>query len=164
MARHTTRLGLLTMMAGSVRTAMRPGSAGLAERAGAVPRMVRAMARGDYRGTTFGHVALLAAAVAYIVSPLDVMPEALFGVLGLGDDAVVVAWLAAALVNDTEAFLAWERASGRSAGPGTQDAYGSGPQDRSAEDYRDYREHPEYPEYPEYRQGGRRTVRSEVVG
>ncbi len=157
MARHTTRMGLLTMMAGSVRTAMRPGSAGLAERAGAVPRMVQALARGEYRGTTFGHVALLAAAMAYIVSPLDLMPEALFGVLGLGDDAVVVAWLAAALVNDTEAFLDWERTSGRSTGrgagsptpgyasAGTQDAYGSGPQDMPTEEYR------------------RRTVRSQVV-
>ena len=142
MARHTSRMGLLTMMAGSVRTAMRPGSAGLAERAGAVPRMVRAMARGDYRGTTFGHVALLAAAVAYVVSPLDLMPEALFGLLGLGDDAVVVAWLAAALVNDTEAFLTWERTSGSR----TQDAHRTGPQDAPTDEYR------------------RRTVRSQVVG
>ena len=152
MARHTTRMGLLTMMAGSVRTAMRPGSAGLAERAGAVPRMVQAMARGDYRGTTFGHIALLAAAVAYIVSPLDFMPEALFSVFGLADDAVVVAWLAAALVNDTEAFLTWERSAGRSAGTGPSptgyaaaDGY-RGPQDMPADEYR------------------RRTVRSQVVG
>jgi len=163
MARHTTRMGLLTMIAGSVRTAMRPGSAGLAERAAAVPRMVRAMGRGEYRGTTFGHVALLAAAVVYVVSPLDFVPEALFGVFGLADDAVVVAWLAAALVNDTEAFLAWERgmghwagwagSAGSASGAGyasagyarAQDARGHGPQDMPADEYR-------------------RTVRSQVVG
>jgi uncharacterized membrane protein YkvA (DUF1232 family) len=146
MARHTTRMGLLTMMAGSVRTAMRPGSAGLAERASAVPRMVQSIARGDYRGTTFGHVALLAAAVAYIVSPLDFMPEALFSVFGLADDAVVVAWLAAALVNDTEAFLTWERGTGQARGTGAAEHRWSGPQDMSADEYR------------------RSTVHSQVVG
>ncbi len=140
MARHTTRLGLLTMAAGALRTAMRPGSAGLAERAAAVPRMLHAVARGDYRGTTFAHVALLAAAVVYIVSPVDLVPEALFGIIGLGDDAVVVTWLAAALVADTEAFLLWERgASGRGA------AGSPGPQDAPRDEYH-------------------RTVRSQVVG
>ncbi len=137
MARHTSRLGLVTMIASSVRTAVRPGSAGLAERAAAVPRMLSAVARGEYRGTTFSHVALLAAAVAYIVSPLDFMPEALFGVLGLTDDAVVVTWLVAALVNDTEAFLQWENSGGRgSASAGArQDRRSAGPQDMPADDW-----------------------------
>jgi uncharacterized membrane protein YkvA (DUF1232 family) len=137
MARHTSRMGLVTMIAQSVRTAVRPGSAGLAERAAAMPRMLSAVARGQYRGTTFSHVALLAAAVVYIVSPLDFMPEALFGVLGLTDDAVVVTWLVAALVNDTEAFIQWER----SAGPATASAEAQqgdrsgGPQDMPADDW-----------------------------
>jgi len=128
MARHTSRLGLVTMIAQSVRTAVRPGSAGLAERAAAVPRMLSAVARGEYRGTTFTHVALLAAAVVYIVSPLDFMPEVLFGVLGLTDDAVVVTWLVAALVNDTEAFIQWERGGGRATAS-------TGPQDMPADDW-----------------------------
>ncbi|HEY6742906.1 MAG TPA: DUF1232 domain-containing protein, partial [Lapillicoccus sp.] len=127
MARHTNRMGLVTMIAQSVRTAVRPGSAGLGERVAAVPRMLSAIARGEYRGTTFGHVAMLAAAVVYIMSPLDFMPEALFSVFGLGDDAIVVTWLVAALVNDTEAFLAWERSGGRAqretAGPAYQQTY-----------------------------------------
>jgi uncharacterized membrane protein YkvA (DUF1232 family) len=148
MARHTTRLGLLTMVAGSLRTAMRPGSAGLAERAAAVPRMLRAVVRGEYRGTTFAHVALLAAAVAYVVSPVDLVPEALFGLFGIGDDAVVVTWLAAALVADTEAFLAWERGAARDDGTrgyGSASGRTSGPQDMPADEYH-------------------RTVRSQVVG
>ena len=128
MARHTSRLGLVTMIAQSVRTAVRPGSASLAERAAAVPRMLSAVARGEYRGTTFTHVALLAAAVVYIVSPLDFMPEVLFGVLGLTDDAVVVTWLVAALVNDTEAFIQWERNGGRATAS-------AGPQDMPADDW-----------------------------
>ncbi len=159
MARQTSRIGLLAMVAGSVRTAMRPGSAGLAERAAAVPRMLQAIGRGEYRGTTFGHIALMAAAVAYVVSPLDFVPEALFGIFGIADDAIVVGWLAAALVTDTEAFLVWERATGRSTGAGAsgfgqagyagaQDAGSArrrGPQDMPADEYQ-------------------RTVRSQVVG
>ena len=139
MARHTNRMGLVTMIAQSVRTAVRPGSAGLAERAAAVPRMLSAIARGEYRGTTFGHVAMLAAAVAYVVSPLDFMPEALFSVFGLGDDAIVVGWLVAALVSDTEAFLAWERsgarAQPRSRGAAYQDVQTAAPQDMPADEW-----------------------------
>jgi uncharacterized membrane protein YkvA (DUF1232 family) len=40
---------------------------------------------------------------------VDVFPEALFSILGFADDAMVASWIAATLVNETEAFLAWER-------------------------------------------------------
>ena len=140
MARTTSRQGLVLMVVSSLRTALRPGSAGLLERAAAVPRMLRAMLRGEYHGTTVGHVAMLAAAVAYVVSPVDLMPEALFGVLGIGDDAVVVTWLVAALVHDTEDFLTWERGRGYDAAATTD-----GPQDMSADQWH-------------------ATVRSQVVG
>lgn len=133
MARHTSRIGLAAMIAQSVRTAARPGSAGLLERAAAVPRMLSARARGDYRGTTLGHVLMLGAAVAYLVSPLDFVPEALFGVFGLTDDAIVVTWLVAALVNDTEAFLEWERGAGRA--PSAQEARAAAPQDAPADEW-----------------------------
>ena len=137
MARHTSRMGLVTMIAQSVRTAVRPGSAGLMERAAAVPRMLSALTRGEYRGTTVGHALMLGAAVAYIVSPLDFMPEALFSVFGLTDDAIVVTWLVAALVNDTEAFLEWERSGGRARGYARsgQDARAAGPQDVPADEW-----------------------------
>ena len=99
--------------------------------------MLSAIARGQYRGTTFGHVVMLGAAVFYIVSPLDFMPEALFGVLGLTDDAVVVTWLVAALVNDTEDFIQWERKGGRAEGfaGGRQDAPAAGPQDAPTDEW-----------------------------
>ena len=135
MARHTSRMGLVTMIAQSVRTAVRPGSAGLVERVAAVPRMLSAVTRGEYRGTTFSHMALLAAAVLYIVSPLDFMPEALFSVFGLTDDAIVVTWLIAALVNDTEEFLTWERSGARTQGYATADAQTAAPQDMPQDEW-----------------------------
>jgi uncharacterized membrane protein YkvA (DUF1232 family) len=128
-------MGLVTMIAQSVRTAVRPGSAGLVERFAAVPRMLSAVTRGEYRGTTFSHVAMLAAAVVYIVSPLDFMPEALFSVFGLTDDAIVVTWLIAALVNDTEEFLTWEHSGARTQGYATADARTAGPQDAPQDEW-----------------------------
>jgi uncharacterized membrane protein YkvA (DUF1232 family) len=103
-----TRWGMFRTLAIALRTATRPGSAGLGERLGAVPRLVRATVRGDYRGTTTGRLLMIAAGLAYVVSPIDLVPDFLT-LLGLADDAVVVTWVAAALVNETESFLAWER-------------------------------------------------------
>ena len=103
------RWGMLRALTVALRTATRPGSAGLGERLRAVPRLVRATIRGEYHGTTTGRLFMIAVAVGYILSPIDVLPEAIFSVLGLADDAVLATWIAAALVNETESFLAWER-------------------------------------------------------
>ncbi|MDQ6716401.1 MAG: DUF1232 domain-containing protein [Actinomycetota bacterium] len=116
MARTATRWALLTSIATAVRSGLRPDGPGLLERSRAVPRLVRATLRGEYGGASASHLALLGGAVLYILSPLDLVPEAFFSVFGLGDDALVAAWLAAALVNDTGAFIAWERGR-RESGP-----------------------------------------------
>jgi uncharacterized membrane protein YkvA (DUF1232 family) len=44
----------------------------------------------------------------YIVSPIDVLPEAFFLIFGLIDDAFVVTWLTGAVLSETERFLGWE--------------------------------------------------------
>ena len=96
-------------LATAIRLATRPGSPSLRERLVALPRLAVAVRRGQYTGVSAGRLALIAAGVAYIVSPVDLMPESLLLVLGLADDAMVLSWLAATLVNETEQFLAWER-------------------------------------------------------
>ena len=50
----------------------------------------------------------MAAATAYVVSPVDLVPEAFLAVFGLVDDAVMVTWLAGSVLAETERFLAWE--------------------------------------------------------
>lgn len=89
-----------------------PGGPSISVRVASLPRMTKAVARGEYTGVSAGHLGLLAAAAAYVVSPIDLLPEALVGVVGLADDAVVLAWLAKALVEDTDRFLAWEHRRG----------------------------------------------------
>jgi uncharacterized membrane protein YkvA (DUF1232 family) len=108
-ATASMRWGAIRSIGMAVRATTRSGSPGLGERLRAVPRLVRATLRGEYRGTSKGQLALLLGAVLYVVSPVDLMPEAILPLIGLGDDAVVIAWIATALVNQTEGFLAWER-------------------------------------------------------
>ena len=117
MARARSRLVLLTTFYRAARIAMRPGGPGLAARlrvaAASSPRswarMVSATLTGRYDGLGKGPLALMLAAVAYVVSPVDLVPEGALLMLGLADDAMVLGWLAAALVGGTEDFLAWER-------------------------------------------------------
>ncbi|MGL5849887.1 MAG: YkvA family protein [Phycicoccus sp.] len=93
----------------AVRLATRPGGPSLGERVGALPRLVRATVRREYTGTSTGRLAVAVVALGYLVSPVDLVPEALLGPLGLADDALVVGWLAARFVEETESYLSWER-------------------------------------------------------
>ena len=116
MALHS-KVSTFKSLATAVRIATRPGGPTMGERAQAVPRMVRAVRSGEYRGTSVGRLLMMLGAAGYLVSPVDLLPEGILGVFGLADDAMVASWLAAQLVTETEEFLAWERSSGRSPGP-----------------------------------------------
>jgi uncharacterized membrane protein YkvA (DUF1232 family) len=122
----------------ALRLATRPGGPSLGERAVALPRLLRAAATGEYTQVSLFRLALIAAGAAYVISPVDLMPEAVLGVLGLADDAMVLGWVATAVVEETEKFIAWEHATGRAA----EDAPAYSPPAGHAED---------------------RTVRSDVV-
>lgn len=103
----------------AIRAGNRPDAPGLGQRLGALPRLLRGSARGSYPGLGRGRLAALVFAVAYLVSPVDAMPELLLAVFGLGDDAVVALWLAGAFLDETERFIAWERLT-RSGAAGIQ--------------------------------------------
>jgi uncharacterized membrane protein YkvA (DUF1232 family) len=68
--------------------------------------MIKATSRGEYDGGL--RLAMIAAATAYVVSPIDVIPEAALFVFGLADDALMAAWLAGAILDETGRFLEWE--------------------------------------------------------
>lgn len=86
-----------------------PGSPSVGELAGAVPRMLGARLRGSYQDVSWGRLALVAAGTAYILSPIDLLPEALLSVVGLADDAVVAVWVTGALLDETMRFVEWEQ-------------------------------------------------------
>lgn len=84
----------------------KPGTPGIGRRLAAIPRMIRATMRKEYDGGS--RLAMMTVASVYIISPIDFVPEAIFLVFGLIDDAAVAAYLAGALMDETERFLAWE--------------------------------------------------------
>jgi uncharacterized membrane protein YkvA (DUF1232 family) len=103
----TMRWGALGALA-SQTAAAGAGGPGLGVRLASVPRLARAVLRGEYAGLAKSRLLLMVGALAYVISPLDLVPEAVFSLIGIGDDALVLAWLAATLSRETEAFLGWE--------------------------------------------------------
>jgi uncharacterized membrane protein YkvA (DUF1232 family) len=107
------RVAALTTLWRAVRASRRPGAPGIGAQLSAVPRMIAASLSGRYPHLAKGRIALALLGVLYVVSPLDVMPEILLGVFGVGDDALVTAWVVGALLGETERFLLWEAERGR---------------------------------------------------
>jgi uncharacterized membrane protein YkvA (DUF1232 family) len=104
------RLAAFTALWRAVVRGRRPGTPGLGERVQALPRMVGDALSGRYAALGRGRLTLLVLAVVYLVSPVDLVPEAFVPLLGLADDGVVALWLAGAFLVETDRFLAWERA------------------------------------------------------
>ncbi|WP_265444392.1 YkvA family protein [Flexivirga meconopsidis] len=110
MAAPALRWASLRRVARALQEVSRPGGPSVAARLACLPRMTKAVAKGEYSQVSPAHLALVAAAAAYVASPVDLLPEALLGVIGLADDALVLSWLATTLVEDTDAYLTWEQA------------------------------------------------------
>jgi uncharacterized membrane protein YkvA (DUF1232 family) len=110
MARTLKRTAAFTALARALMSGVRGGPS-IGKRLAALPRMLKASAKGEYDGGM--RVAMMAAATAYVVSPVDFIPEAMFLVFGLVDDAVMVTWLAGSILSETERFLEWEKERGR---------------------------------------------------
>lgn len=106
MAKTLKRTAAFTAL-GKALTSGARGGPSLSKRLAALPRMIRATARGEYDGGM--RLIIMAAATAYVVSPIDLVPEAFLFVLGLADDAVMIAWLAGTVLSETERFLEWEK-------------------------------------------------------
>jgi uncharacterized membrane protein YkvA (DUF1232 family) len=106
MARTLRRTAAFTALAKALMSGARGGPS-IGKRLSALPRMVKASMKGEYDGGM--RVAMLAAATAYVVSPVDFLPEAGLFIFGLADDAVMITWLAGSVLSETERFLDWEK-------------------------------------------------------
>ncbi|MFD0683596.1 YkvA family protein [Actinomadura fibrosa] len=85
-----------------------PDAPGFFERLRAVPRMMKSVLRGQYKGMSYGTLGLLALGLVYIISPIDAIPD-VFPVIGIVDDTGLALWLAAVLVKSAGDFVTWER-------------------------------------------------------
>ena len=86
------------------------GPVGLVTRLAALPRLVRDVLTGRFTGVSRRRLALMGLALLYIVSPIDLLPEAILTLPGLVDDVAVAGWLVAAALGATSAYLTWESA------------------------------------------------------
>lgn len=103
------RMAAFTALARAFWQARKPGEPGIAARLRAVPRMVRLGLSGRYPFLDRTRLGLVVLGLVYVLSPVDLVPELFVPLLGLGDDAVVLAWLAGAVLAEADAFLTWER-------------------------------------------------------
>lgn len=71
-------------------------------------RLLKAWKNGSYRGLSVRTLASLAAALLYVLSPVDLVPDFIPGI-GMIDDVVVLALLLQSLAQDLAAFRAWEQ-------------------------------------------------------
>ncbi|MDN5764523.1 MAG: DUF1232 domain-containing protein [Humibacillus sp.] len=106
--KKTSRLKLAATVFAVARASGEPGSPGFLERAQCVPRLVHATLDRSYTGVTPGRLALVAAAAAYVASPVDLVPESVLPIIGLADDALVLRWALHTFVEETDRFLIWE--------------------------------------------------------
>lgn len=110
--RTMRRAAALKALWAAVSGRRRPGGPSLRTQLSAAPRMLAMALTGRYPGLDRSRLALMALAVLYVVSPVDLVPEAALLLLGVADDAMVLSWLAGALLSETDAFLQWEDRQG----------------------------------------------------
>jgi uncharacterized membrane protein YkvA (DUF1232 family) len=87
-------------------------SAVLRESLAPLHRLIRSYVRGSYRDAAAGDVAWALAAVMYVASPLDAIPDYL--PRGLRDDEKVAAWVLRRVAPAIHAYEAWEASIGES--------------------------------------------------
>lgn len=73
----------------------------------ALIRMARAYFSRQYTAVPWKTIVSVVAAIIYFVSPLDFIPD-LIPILGLTDDAIVIAFIVKQIRADLDNFLVWE--------------------------------------------------------
>lgn len=69
-------------------------------------RLLRAYARREYTTVPWGSILLITIGLLYFVSPIDLIPDFLFG--GFVDDVALIVSIAKQVQSDLDAFRAWE--------------------------------------------------------
>lgn len=95
------------LTAATVNAMQTHGNYGFLSRVGAIPRMLRDTLRGDYPGLGKGQLFLMLMATLYLVSPIDLLPEAILTLPGMVDDLAIAVWLMAAALGSADEYLAY---------------------------------------------------------
>jgi uncharacterized membrane protein YkvA (DUF1232 family) len=71
-------------------------------------RLLKASVNGTYTGFSVRKLVIIVAAILYLISPLDVIPD-FIPVVGYADDAAVIAWVLTSLAEELKNFKSWEQ-------------------------------------------------------
>ena len=77
----------------------------------AMQRLLWANLRREYTAVPWRSLVLITAAIFYLVSPLDFIPD-FIPLGGLLDDVTIIAYVIGQVHSELEQFLAWEQANG----------------------------------------------------
>lgn len=103
------RLPALLLSVARKRDKLGNGFAGLANQLKLLQALCLAWWRGEYRAIDSRALLVVVAALLYFVTPLDAIPDWLFGV-GLVDDLAVLAWVMRTWQAELAAFEQWRAA------------------------------------------------------
>ncbi len=71
-------------------------------------RLVKASGSGAYTGFSVHRLVTIVAAILYLISPLDVIPD-FIPAIGYADDAAVIAWVLNSIAEELKDFKSWEQ-------------------------------------------------------
>ncbi len=71
-------------------------------------RLLKASVSGAYTGFSVHKLVTIVAAILYLISPLDVIPD-FIPVVGYADDAAVIAWVLNSIAEELKDFKSWEQ-------------------------------------------------------
>ena len=71
-------------------------------------RLLKASVSGAYTGLSVHKLVTIVAAILYLISPLDVIPD-FIPVVGYADDAAVIAWVLNSIAEELRDFQSWEQ-------------------------------------------------------
>ncbi|GGK87218.1 YkvA family protein [Rufibacter glacialis] len=77
------------------------------ESVGTLTRMIKAAVSGEYKGIPNNTVVMGVAVLIYFLSPIDMIPDWI-PVIGLLDDATLLAWFMTSIKTEMDKFHAWE--------------------------------------------------------
>nr|WP_062542939.1 YkvA family protein [Rufibacter tibetensis] len=92
------------------------------ESLGTLTRLIKASVSGEYHGIPKNTVVMAVAVLIYFLSPIDMVPDWI-PVIGLLDDATLLAWFMTSIKTEMDKFHAWEAtqpARNTSNDPGTE--------------------------------------------
>lgn len=70
--------------------------------------LIKDYRRGTYRNVAWKTVALVVAALLYVLNPIDIIPD-FIPIAGLLDDAVVMSWCLAAVSDELDVYRQWKQ-------------------------------------------------------